>query len=89
MGKSSGAPRARVSAAAGGSIEADSVSALPPIAANLLRSNKTTRSANNGRERVQQWMHQKGRLLDNLVGAGELGSCTGDRQLIPDSCRNR
>jgi hypothetical protein len=28
-------------------------------------------------------MHQEGRLLDNLVGAGELGSCTGD------SCRNR
>ena len=39
--------------------------------------------ANNGRERVQQWMHQKAGYWINLVGAGELGSCTGD------SCRNR
>jgi hypothetical protein len=27
--------------------------------------------ANNGRERVQQWMQSEGRLLDHLVGAGE------------------
>ena len=29
------------------------------------------KSANNGRERVQQWMHQKGQLFDHLVCPGE------------------
>src|SRR5580692_2498968 len=34
------------------------------------RRSEMTRWANNGRERVQRWMHER-RLLDNLVGAGE------------------
>jgi hypothetical protein len=49
----------------------------------MMQVPRTAESANNGRERVQQWMHQKAGYWITSSGAGELGSCTGD------SCRNR
>jgi hypothetical protein len=54
------------------------------------------KSANNGRERVQQWMQPEGQLLDHLVGAGEkhrrnvqaerLGGPEVDGQLVLGRC---
>jgi hypothetical protein len=45
--------------------------ALPPETGHRSARLARQKSANNGRERVQQWMHQKGQLFDHLVGAGE------------------
>jgi hypothetical protein len=72
----------------GGRADGPCTTALPPKAEVDLRScdvadvpTMAVSGCNNGCTRRP--------AMDNLVGAGELGSCTGDRQLIPDSCRNR
>jgi hypothetical protein len=46
-------------------------SALPSVADRCSDILDRQPRANNGRERVQQWMAPEGRLLDNLVGASE------------------
>jgi hypothetical protein len=35
------------------------MSALPPTTAVMMQCRERQKGANNGRERVQQWMHQK------------------------------
>ena len=50
------------------------MSAMPSIATESVRRNEPTRRANNGRERVQQWMHQKaGYSITSSARASKVG----------------